>query len=82
LLSFYERDELKFNFRYKRDRQEYVKKTNISDYMSACLFLVKKGYGSLKEIQNLDTSPFLDCLEFEEIQNAVESHIMEEVKNA
>jgi len=49
--------------------------------MNACLFLVKSGIGSLKEVQELDTSEFLDCLEYEEIQNAVERHLIEEARN-
>jgi len=49
--------------------------------MSSCLFLVKKGYGSLKEIQSLDTDEFLDCIEFEEIQSAIECHLIEEANN-
>ena len=49
--------------------------------MSACLFLVSKGFGSLKEIQELDTPEFLDCLEYMEIQSAVEAHLMDEAQN-
>lgn len=49
--------------------------------MSACLFLVRKGVGSLKEVQDLDTSEFLDCLEYLEIESAIEKHLIEEARN-
>lgn len=48
--------------------------------MSQCLTLVKAGYGSLKEIQELDTPDFLDCLEYEEITQKIQSHLMEEAR--
>ena len=49
--------------------------------MNACLYLVKAGIGSLAEVQRLDTREFLDCLEYEEIQNAIEGHLIEEASN-
>ena len=49
--------------------------------MASCLFLVKSGYGSLKEIEELDTPQFLDCLENEEIRNTIEQHIIDEAQN-
>lgn len=47
----------------------------------SCCALVKAGYGSLKEIQNLDTKDFLNCLEYEYINSSIESIIYEEAKN-
>lgn len=38
------------------------------------LSLVKAGYGSIVEVQDLDTDLFLDALEWEAITNAVQSH--------
>ena len=42
--------------------------------------LVKAGYGSLKEIQNLDTEDFLDCIEYEYIQNTIQTIIYDEAR--
>lgn len=40
--------------------------------------LAKSGYGSLAEIHNMDTKDFLDCLEYEYIQNTIQSIIYKE----
>lgn len=48
--------------------------------MASCLFLVKAGYGSLKEVEAMDTKTFLDCLENEEIKNAIEQHLINEAQ--
>lgn len=49
--------------------------------MSQCLALVKAGYGSLSEVRELDTPDFLDCLEFLEINQKIENHVMERSKD-
>jgi hypothetical protein len=49
--------------------------------MASCLYLVKAGYGSLREVEEFDSKEFLDCLEYEEIKNAIESHQIEEASN-
>jgi len=49
--------------------------------MSSCLFLVKAGYGSLKEVEKMDTDVFLDCLEYEKIRSAIEEHLIEKAQN-
>ena len=41
-------------------------------------YLSKQGYGSISEIQNLDTKEFLDLIEFEEITNAIENYHLSE----
>lgn len=46
--------------------------------MASCLFLVKSGYGSLEQVEAMDTKTFLDCLENEEIRNAIEKHVIDE----
>jgi hypothetical protein len=50
--------------------------------MQSCLYLVKEGYGSLGEVEEFDTSTFLDCLEYEEIKNAIESQLIKEAQDA
>jgi len=47
----------------------------------SCMSLVKAGYGSLKEIQELDTKEFLDCIEYENINNTIQNFIYEDARN-
>jgi hypothetical protein len=43
------------------------------------LSLVKAGYGSLAELEALDTPDFLDLVEFESISRDIEAHYVEKV---
>lgn len=43
--------------------------------------LCKMGYGSLKEMKELDTPEVLDLIEYEHIQSDVQSYLMEEARN-
>jgi len=43
-------------------------------------YLSKQGYGSIAEIQDLDTPEFLDLIEFEQISNAIEKYYMSEAQ--
>jgi hypothetical protein len=43
--------------------------------------LSKAGYGSIKELRELDTHEFLNLIEFENIQNDIQTHLMDEAKN-
>ena len=45
------------------------------------LFIVKAGYGSLEEIKSLDTTDYLDIIEFESIQNDIQNHLIEASRN-
>ena len=40
--------------------------------------LVKKGYGTLKEVKELDTDEFLSIVEYENMMSDIESLIYEE----
>ena len=42
------------------------------------MMLCKAGYGSLREIQSFDTKEFLDCMEYEYIQNSIQSIMYKE----
>lgn len=44
------------------------------------MFLSKRGYGTYKEMQDLDTDDFLDLLEYEQICQAIEQFEIEEAK--
>ncbi|MBE0469597.1 MAG: hypothetical protein IBX55_08855 [Methyloprofundus sp.] len=45
--------------------------------MTICA-LSKRGYGSIKELQELDTPDFLDVVEFEQMSNAIERYEIEQ----
>jgi hypothetical protein len=49
--------------------------------MMEMLFIVKAGYGSLKEIKELDTPDYLDIIEFERMQSDIQDHIIKEARN-
>lgn len=42
--------------------------------MMTMLMLVRRGYGSLTEIQAMDTTEFLDLVEFEQMTCAIERY--------
>lgn len=59
-----------------------IKYTNLDDYTMTVCTLVKAGFGSVAEIEALDTDEFLDLVEFMQISNAIEQHQIDEAKRA
>ena len=57
---------------------DYIKETNLSSYDFQAFNLSKSGYGSLKEIKELDTKEFLDLIEYEHLQNSIQQIIYDE----
>lgn len=55
----------------------YIKETNLSPYMMQCCNMVKAGFGTLTDIQALDTPEFLDILEYECISNDIQKYLMD-----
>ena len=47
----------------------------------SCFGLCKAGFGSLKEIKELDTKEFLDILEYESILSDIQRIMIEEAKS-
>ena len=43
--------------------------------------LSKMGYGSIKDLNDMDTPDLFDLIEFHKISNAIESHMIEQSKN-
>lgn len=41
------------------------------------LTLVKAGYGTLKEIEAMDSTEFLDIVEYENIQADIQAHLID-----
>ena len=56
------------------DQAEYIKKTNLSDDQMTLFSLSKQGYGSITELEQLDTPEFFDLIEFEQITGAIERY--------
>jgi hypothetical protein len=48
----------------------------VSDLDQTTFHLAKQGYGSLRELRDLDTPEFLDLVEFENINSQIESYMM------
>ena len=60
---------------------KYVEYTNLSDLQLLFFSLVKKGYGSLNEVKELDTFELLDIVEYESIMGDIENLVIEDTKN-
>lgn len=60
--------------------ENLIAETNVSDEDMMLFYLSKQGYGSISELNKLDTTEFLDLVEFEEITNAIENYHIRESK--
>jgi hypothetical protein len=52
----------------------------VSDDDATLFHLARRGYGSLQELERMDTPQFLDLVEFEHIQNDIELYHMQQGK--
>lgn len=52
----------------------------MDDYDKQLFYLVRKGYGSISEIQELDTDDFLNAIEHAQISDAIEEHEMKQAQ--
>lgn len=48
--------------------------TNVTDDDATLFHLAKAGYGSIKELTEMDSPEFLDLVEFEHIQRQIEAY--------
>lgn len=48
--------------------------------MMAICYLSKQGYGTVKELMELDTPEFLDLLEYEAINQSIQNYEMERAR--
>ena len=60
---------------------DLIKHTNLSSYMMQLCYLSESGFGTIKELKELDSPEFLDLLEYKQIRNAIEAHKMREARN-
>ncbi|MEI5617660.1 hypothetical protein WB403_52105, partial [Streptomyces brasiliscabiei] len=60
--------------------EQYIKESNLSDERMTLLSLVKAGYGSLAELESLDTTEYLDIIEFEEMSAKVQAYKIEQAR--
>lgn len=80
MFPFTTRERHKLTF-VPKGRENYVISTNVSGYSSQCFSLVRAGYGSLAQVQDMDSTDFLDALEYEEIIRNIEQHMMDDAKD-
>lgn len=73
-LPFFVREPYQLTFLPKKEERQYIRKTNVDDLTFTMAFLVRQGYGTMKEIQSLDTPEFLDLVEVEMIRMDIERH--------
>lgn len=60
---------------------KYVEFTNLSDLNILYFSLVKKGYGTLKEVRGFDTPELFDIVEYESIMADIENLAIEDSRN-
>jgi len=83
LLSFLQKKtkyKLKRLVRSENYWEKYVEYTNLNDLDILFFSLVKKGYGSLKEVKDLDTEEIFKIVEYESIINDIETLALEDAK--
>ena len=79
-LPFFERKIWRLNIPTRRESHNLIAQTNVSDDDMTVFSLAKLGYGSIKEIKEMDTKEFFDLVEFEQISGAIERHYMDEAR--
>ncbi len=57
-----------------------IAETNLSDDDLLLYSLARKGYGSVAELNKMDTPEFYDLVEFEGIISAIEAHHINEAR--
>lgn len=65
----------------RRDGRRFVEETNIDDDDMTFMHLARRGYGSLREMKDLDTPELLDLIEFENISADIEEYLIWEAKH-
>lgn len=56
--------------------------SNIDETDMILMQLARRGYGTLREMQQLDTPEVLDLIEFENIQADIEEYLIWEARNS
>lgn len=74
-LSFFARKPWRLSIAVKADASaEYIKESNLDPERMTKLALVRAGYGSLAEIEAMDTTEYLDIVEFEQMRGMIEKY--------
>ena len=76
MLSFSERVQWRLKIPSQSNEPDLILRKNISDDDMTVFHLAKQGYGTVAEIKEMDTKEFLDLVEYEHINNALERHYM------
>jgi len=69
--SFFGRKPYRLTIPRAGGGENFVTETNLDGYMMQCCNLSKAGFGSIREIKEMDTDEFLDLLEYEAISNDI-----------
>lgn len=77
MLPFFARKAYKLTF-LPKGREDYVVFTNITGYTAQCFSLVRAGYGTLSEVQDMDSPDFLDAIEYGDIISSIEDHVIDQ----
>ena len=55
--------------------------TNIPDERATLYYLVREGYGTIAELEQMDTTEYLDLIEHEQIRQDIELYHMQQARN-
>src|SRR5690554_4732504 len=80
-LPFFGRRRYRLTIPKRPGGQEYVKETNLADDTFTLLSLVKAGYGTIAEIEAMDSPQLLDIIEYESIIADIEHYKVEQARN-
>ena len=73
-LPFFSRKHYQLTVTVKADSTQYIRSTNVDDLTFSQSFLVEAGYGTMKEVRQMDTPEFLDLIEVEMIKRDIQKY--------
>jgi len=71
LIPFFGREPYRLSIPQAGGGENFIVRTNLDSYMMQCCNLSKAGFGSIREIKEMDTPEFFDLLEYEAISNDI-----------
>ena len=82
-LPFYVRRPYKLNVFVRRETGAgLVQFTNVAEDDATIFYLVRCGYGSLQELQQLDTPQLFDIVEYEQIRQDLETYHLDKSRES
>ena len=65
----------------RRESADYVAFTNVPDERATLYHLAKEGYGTIAELAQLDTTEYLDLVEYEQIRQDLELYHVQQAQH-